>query len=302
MPYSPPAGSAAHFSTSTPKFPVGHNELRFKFGSASYTAPVGNDIDAQFPLLPEWVAPAGNAANFSVLAVGLAFEGNGAVTVEITAAGSGAFFVPVVGNGAVSVEISAAGVGETYPPATDATGAATVPITAGGAGSHGVAGAGAVTVGLSAEGAGEFVSPAIGNGAVTVDLLAEGVGTHGVGGAGAVTVGLSASGTASHGVAGQGAATIDLSAAGVGHVERYELRGEVRKDGILVNRLVRAYRRDSGELVGEGMTVFGKFRIHVGFAEREHYIVPIDTANDAADWSPPCANRVLSILAQDVAA
>lgn len=141
-----------------------------------------------------------------------------------------------------------------------------------------------------------------GSGSFTVDFTVEGQGDFTnvvVQGAGAVTVTFSAEGAGAHGVAGAGAATITFSAAGVGVVERYELRGEVRLTGILVNRLVRAYRRDTGDLVGEASTIAGRFRIHTGFVAREHVIIPIDTDDAAADWAPPCANRVLSVLAQD---
>ena len=165
-----------------------------------------------------------------------------------------------------------------------------------------VIGNGAVTVEITAEGHGEhsllsFTS----SGAVTVDVTAAGLGAHGVASRGAASVGVEANGAGAHGVAGSGAASIDVTAAGFGQVIRYELSGEVRFQGVLVNRLVRAYRRDTGEMIGEMETVVGRFKLHAGFVAREHYLIPIDTAELADDWAPPVANRVLSVLAQDAA-
>lgn len=85
----------------------------------------------------------------------------------------------------------------------------------------------------------------------------------------------------------------------VGTVIRYELRGEVRDQGVLVNRRVRAHRRSDGALIAEGDTVGGRFALPVGFAADEFYIVPIHMEASAADFSPPCANRVASVLAMD---
>jgi hypothetical protein len=82
-------------------------------------------------------------------------------------------------------------------------------------------------------------------------------------------------------------------------VLRYEVRGEVRDQGILVDRRVRVYSRETGELLGQSDTVVGAFRIPLGFTAQEAVIVPIDLAPDAVDFSPPCANRVLSVLAED---
>lgn len=86
-----------------------------------------------------------------------------------------------------------------------------------------------------------------------------------------------------------------------GTVVRYELRGEVRIQGVLVDRRVRAYRRGDGALVAEQDTTAGAFRIHAGFAASEHYLVPVDMSAEATDFAPPCANRVLSVLADDLA-
>lgn len=86
-----------------------------------------------------------------------------------------------------------------------------------------------------------------------------------------------------------------------GTVVRYELRGEVRNQGVLVDRRVRAYRRSDGALMAEQDTTAGRFRLHCGFAAAEHYLVPVDLSAEATDYAPPCANRVLSVLADDLA-
>jgi len=102
-------------------------------------------------------------------------------------------------------------------------------------------------------------------------------------------------------VAGAGAAAIPITAAGAAVHQRYELRGEVRLGGVLVNRRVRAYSRDTGELLGQADTVAGKFRVHAGFAAIECYAVPIHLDAAATDWLPPTANRILAVLASDTA-
>lgn len=179
---------------------------------------------------------------------------------------------------------------------------ATIDITGEAHGKHGVRGYGTALIGIGGEAHGTYTSIVIvGNGAALIDTTGEAHGTHGVRGHGSATIEITAEAHGKHGVRAHAEALIDITASAHGTVVRYELKGEVRSQGILVNRLVRAYRRDTGELVGEASTIAGKFRMHVGFAEREHYIVPLDPAAEAVDWSPPCANRVLSILAQDAA-
>lgn len=84
-------------------------------------------------------------------------------------------------------------------------------------------------------------------------------------------------------------------------VLRYELRGEVRLSGILVNRRVRAYSRATGALLGEADTVVGRFHVPAGFAAAECYVTPIDLTEGANDWLPPTANRITSVLADDTA-
>ncbi len=159
---------------------------------------------------------------------------------------------------------------------------------------------GAFTFDFFVEGHAEFSNTAVsGNGAFTFGFDFEGHAAHGVKGAGAFTFGLGFEGHSRHGVKGDGAFTFGVTPAGHATVLRYEITGEVRNGGILVNRLVRVYRRDTGEMVGEANTVSGRFKVNAGFSEREHYAIPIDLANDATDWLPPCANRLVSVLASD---
>ncbi|MBK7186381.1 MAG: hypothetical protein IPH85_10775 [Ignavibacteria bacterium] len=159
---------------------------------------------------------------------------------------------------------------------------------------------GAFTFEFFVEGHATYTNSAVsGNGAFTFDFGFECHAKHGVKGAGAFTVGFGFECHAKHGVKGAGAFMFDFAPAGHATVLRYELTGEVRNGGILVNRLVRVYRRDTGEMVGEANTVSGHFKVNAGFVEREHYAIPIDLANDATDWLPPCANRLVSVLASD---
>lgn len=227
--------------------------------------------------------PAGNAANFT--ATGYTPPAFNAVAARI---GAGSY-TPTSGTAVLAVlprYVYPAGDGIDFSVPADA----------------GIEGYGAVTVDIIAAGSGEFINTTIeGDGAATVDIESAGAGATGVSGSGVASLDVSSSGAGLVGVSGSGSADLGLSASGSGVVERYELSGEVRLDGILVNRLVRAYRRDTGAFVGEAETVVGKFKIHTGFDQAEHFIVPIDTAIDATDWAPPCANRVVSVLAQDSA-
>lgn len=103
-------------------------------------------------------------------------------------------------------------------------------------------------------------------------------------------------------VVGRAAAPSPLAAPAVlGQVVRYELRGEVRKDGVLVDRLVRGHRLDTGAVVGEGQTDGGRFRLHVGFEPLECYTLALDMSAGATDYTPPVANHVTAELADDTA-
>lgn len=238
-----------------------------------------------------WVRPNPGAANFTFTGVAYtrpatsaadfafapdSYTAVGAVTLEISAAAVATH--GVAGVGAVTLEITAAAVAEHQSIEVTGVGAVTLEITAAAVAAHGVAGAGAATL----------------------DVSADSSGGHGVAGAADAALSISAAAVGAHGVAGAGAVTLDIAAAAVAVHERYEVRGEVRLGGVLVNRRVRAHRRDTGALVGEGDTTAGRFSIHTGFAPIEHYIVPIHLDDAATDWSPPTANRVLSVLAQDV--
>ena len=188
------------------------------------------------------------------------------------------------------------------PTSYTGVGAVTLDITAAATGAHGVAGAGAVTLEISAAASGEHLSGTVeGDGAVTLDITAAATGAHGVTGTGSVTLEFSAAAAGAHGEAGQGAATLTFTAAAVGVHERYEVRGEVRQAGVLVNRRVRAYRRDTGALVGEGDTVAGPFlRCNRASARRA------STTSCRCTWTTPrptgrrrSPTASLSVLAQD---
>lgn len=125
-------------------------------------------------------------------------------------------------------------------------------------------------------------------------------GSHGVAVSAAAAVDVRATQSVAHGVCGDSAATVALVAAVDITVLRYEVRGEVRDGGVLVNRRVRAYLRSSGALLGENDTVAGRFKVHAGFAAVECYITPIDLSDTASDWLPPTANRVFAALASDL--
>lgn len=164
-----------------------------------------------------------------------------------------------------------------------------------------VTGTGAATLGFTVAAVASYQPPqdVVGNGAATLDATAAAAGAHGVAGAAAASLSFSTAAAAAHGVAGAGAASLTFTPAAVATHERYELRGEVRETGVLVDRRVRVYLRSTGALVAEADTVVGAFSIHTGFAAAEHYLVPINLDAAATDWAPPVANRVLSVLAQD---
>ena len=82
---------------------------------------------------------------------------------------------------------------------------------------------------------------------------------------------------------------------------RYEVRGEVRLGGVLVNRRVRCYKRSTGDLMGQADTVAGRYRVHAGFDADEVYTLAIDMDAGATDWVPPTANRLVPVLAEDAA-
>lgn len=220
-------------------------------------------------------------------------------------------YTPPAGDAA---NFSWVGVAAYTPPAGDAanfswaatgvtgTGAGTLSFTGAGVGAHGVAGSGAGTLGFTGAGEGEHSSPSVeGAGAGTLHFTGAGTGAHGVAGSGAGALAFAGAGTAGHGLAGAGAGVLGFSGAGVALHLRYEVRGEVRLGGVLVNRRVRCSKRATGELVGQADTVAGRYRVHAGFDDAEVYVTAIDLAAGATDWIPPTANRLVPVLADDTA-
>lgn len=203
------------------------------------------------------------------------FVATGAVTLDIVGAATGVHGIQ--GTGIAALDLSAAAEGEYQNISVSGTGDAALAITAAATGAHGAAG----------------------SGAFTLDLASDGAAAHGVSSSAEAGITFTADATGAHGVSGTASITLGVVAAAVGVHERYEVRGEVRLAGVLVNRQVRAYRRDTGAMVGEAATVAGRFQLHTGFTAAEHYVVPIDLAEGATDWMPPVANRVLSVLAMD---
>jgi hypothetical protein len=193
--------------------------------------------------------------------------------------------------------------GSWAPTGAAGTGAGEADITGGGVGAHGVLGVGAGDADITGSGVGlAGVVAIVGVGAGDADITGAADGAHGVRGAATGETDVLGEALARHGVRGAGAGEIDVSGSAAGLHLRYELRGEVRLSGVLVNRRVRAYRRDTGALVGEADTVAGRFRVNAGVGEaREHYVIPIDMSEDATDWLPPAANRIVSVLANDAA-
>lgn len=199
-------------------------------------------------------------------------------------------YTPPLGNAA---SVSWSGAGAYTPPAGDAANVTwvTTPDV--------VTGVGALVLDFILAGtAFHGVVPA-GVGALVLDFAMEAQARHGVAGAGEVTLGFTIEGEARHGVAGAGALVLDFALAAQAVHPRYELRGEVRLGGVLVNRRVHAYLRETGELLGTADTVAGRFRVHAGFAEVECFVTPIDMDPAAVDWLPPTSNRILPVLADD---
>ena len=124
---------------------------------------------------------------------------------------------------------------------------------------------------------------------------------HGIALQAAGTLAFAGSGAAAHGVAATCAGTLGFTGACAALHLRYEVRGEVRLGGVLVNRRVRCSKRATGELMGQADTVAGRYRVHAGFDDAEVYVTAIDLADGATDWIPPTANRLGPVLADDTA-
>lgn len=190
----------------------------------------------------------------------------------------------------------------TFPAASfDATIAAVVPVTASISMVHGVAGTIAAVVPITAAIDADYIQVNVDVDIVaSVPVIASIDAVHGVAATITAVVPVAAAAAGAHGVSAAVVGTIGLLASIAAVHERYELSGEVRLSGVLVNRRVRAYRRSDGAFVAEADTVAGKFKVPAGFlATVEHYVVPIHLDDAATDWSPPVANRVLPALAMD---
>lgn len=188
------------------------------------------------------------------------------------------------------------------PSGISGVGAGTLGLTGAGAGAHGVSGVGAGVLGFSGSGVGEHgFAVVVGAGAGDLGFAGAGAGRHGAAGAGAGVLGFAGVGAGAHGVAGTGAGAMGFAGAGLGVHKRYEVRGEVRLSGVLVNRRVRCSKRSTGELMGQADTVDGRYRVHAGFDASEVYTVAIDLSGGATDWVPAAANRLVPVLADDAA-
>lgn len=167
---------------------------------------------------------------------------------------------------------------------------------------HGVSGAAAGTLAFTGEGTAAHVVVVV-EGAVagTIDFTGAAAAAHGVAAVGLGTIAFAGSGAAAHGIAATCAGTLGFTGACAALHLRYEVRGEVRLGGVLVNRRVRCSKRATGELMGQADTVAGVYRVHAGFDEAEVYVTAIDLAEAATDWIPPAANRLVPVLADDTA-
>lgn len=185
---------------------------------------------------------------------------------------------------------------------TTGTGAGALAFTGAATAAHGVAGAGAGALAFTGSGAAEHTNPGVeGVGAGMLPFTGSGTASHGIAGDAAGALAFTGSGTAAHGIAATGAGAIGFTGACVALHLRYEVRGEVRLSGVLVNRRVRCYKRASGDLVGQADTVAGLYRVPAGFDDGEVYVTAIHLDDAASDWLPPTANRLVPVLASDAA-
>lgn len=220
-------------------------------------------------------------------------------------------YTPPAGNAA---NFSWVGVAPYTPPAGDAanfawaasgvtvTGAGTLAFTGAVTAAHGIAGTAAGVLDFSGSCEAEHLSVAVVcDGAGTLAFTGAATAAHGIAGAAAGVLAFTGAGTAAHGIAATGAGAITFMGSCAAVHQRYEVRGEVRLAGVLVDRRVRCYKRASGELVGQADTVVGKYRVHAGFDDAQVYVAAIDLADAATDWIPPTANRLVPVLADDAA-
>lgn len=220
-----------------------------------------------------YTPPAGNAANFSWVGVAPYTPPAGSAA-NFSWAPSG-----IVGEGAGSLAFAGAGVA-----------------------AHGVAGVGAGGLVFTGEGIAEHESPSVeGVGDGALGFSGEALAAHGIAGSGIGSFAFSGAGVGAHGISSASAGDLAFGGEGVAQHLRYEVRGEVRLSGVLVNRRVRCYARASGALMGQADTVAGHYRVHAGFDEAEVYVTAIDLSVGATDWIPPTANRLVPMLADDTA-
>lgn len=188
------------------------------------------------------------------------------------------------------------------PSGSTGVGSGALLSTGSGAAAHGVSGAGAGALAFVGAAYAEHSEPGmVGVGDGTLDFAGSGVAAHGISGDASGTLAIIGAAAAAHGVAGEGSGSITFIGGGAAFHPRYEVRGEVRLSDVLVNRRVRCYKRESGELVGQADTVAGKYRVPAGFDDGEVYVVAIHLDDAASDWIPPAANRLVPILAEDAA-
>lgn len=186
-------------------------------------------------------------------------------------------------------------------PEVTGTGSGSVSVVGAASGALIFTGDGVGGVVVTGSGVGQYGDVISGIGDGLVSVTGGGTGDTGATGDGAGAVAIVGSGAGGYGASGAASAVVTIVGSATAVHPRYELRGVVKVGDTLVNRRVRAYNRDSGELVGQADTVAGVFAIHAGFTEDEFYVTPIDLDPDAVDWKPPTANRVLSVLAEDTA-
>ena len=188
------------------------------------------------------------------------------------------------------------------PPSFSATGAGTLTFTGAATAAHGIAGAGAGALALTGAGTAEHTNPSVeGAGAGTLTFAGAATAAHGIAGSASGALAFTGSGAAAHGIAATGAGAIGFTGACAAVHLRYEVRGEVRLGGVLVNRRVRCYKRSTGDLVGQTDTEAGLYRVHAGFDDAEVYTLAIHLDEAATDWIPPTANRLVPVLAEDAA-
>jgi len=284
---------------------------------SGYVAPAGDAVTAAFTA--GYAAPAGDEVA-AVMPHGYGYQ-----------PGSG--YVPPVGDAVTAsfapwkpYDIPSPPLTITLPPSGrvfgDAFGA--VPLLGGVVARHGVRAVASGTVPLAGGALAETENTAaIGNAAGAVPLAGAATARHGVRatadghlpitlsgiatarhGVRAVLSGgvpLAGGAMARHGVRGVAAGGVSLGGSVASTHVRYEVRGEVRltEGGLLVQRRVRVYSRETGALVGHGDSVGGYFQVPCDLDPAEYVILPIDLSESATDFAPPVANRVTSVLARD---